>query len=148
MEKLIKIIKPLRIQAMEDDFIASVWRWLITGVEREYLLIDDCEVLLDAETFVAPKNMIFDGASIPRLFWSLVGNPYSGPQRYAAVIHDAAYKRCMACDDAKTPKDTTRSEADKFFRQMLIARGATRLRAWLMWAAVRIFGRKAWRRRL
>ena len=35
-----------------------------------------------------PAGTIVDGASIPRVFWSIVGAPYTGKYRDASVIHD------------------------------------------------------------
>ena len=35
-----------------------------------------------------PAGFISDGASIPDWLWALLGGPYSGPYRDAAVIHD------------------------------------------------------------
>jgi hypothetical protein len=34
----------------------------------------------------APEGFVTDGASIPRVFWSIVGGPFEGPYRSAAVI--------------------------------------------------------------
>lgn len=35
-----------------------------------------------------PENTVVDGASIPRMFWTLVGGPFEGPYRNASVVHD------------------------------------------------------------
>src|SRR5262249_24255682 len=35
-------------------------------------------------TWIAPKDLITDGASIPMPFWSVVGGPFEGPYREAA----------------------------------------------------------------
>lgn len=35
-----------------------------------------------------PEGFLSDGASIPEQLWAVVGGPYSGPYRDAAVIHD------------------------------------------------------------
>ena len=53
--------------------------------------------LLDAFIFddpnkkqwIAPQGLITDGASIPRVLWSVAGSPWTGLYRDAAVIHDA-----------------------------------------------------------
>lgn len=36
----------------------------------------------------ARKGYVVDGASIPRIFWTLVGSPYVGRYRRASVVHD------------------------------------------------------------
>jgi len=38
----------------------------------------------------APTGLITDGASIPTPFWSVIGGPFEGKYREAAVVHDAA----------------------------------------------------------
>jgi hypothetical protein len=43
--------------------------------------------------WLAPKDRDVDGASIPKLVWSLIGSPFSGKYRNASVIHD------IACED-------------------------------------------------
>jgi len=40
--------------------------------------------------WVAPKGTVTDGASIPRIAWTIIGGPFEGIYRDAAVIHDAA----------------------------------------------------------
>ncbi|HUR19812.1 MAG TPA: DUF1353 domain-containing protein [Vicinamibacterales bacterium] len=41
----------------------------------------------------APKGSCVDGASVPRILWTLVGSPFTGKYRDASVIHDVA---CVA----------------------------------------------------
>jgi hypothetical protein len=49
--------------------------------------------------WLAPKDSVIDGASIPRVFWSLIGGPFEGKYRNASVIHDVAcVERKMASD--------------------------------------------------
>jgi len=37
------------------------------------------------------KGFRYDGASIPRLFWRIVGTPFTGRYTAAALVHDALY---------------------------------------------------------
>lgn len=41
-----------------------------------------------AKRWEAQKGYIVDGASIPRIFWTLVGSPFVGRYRRASVVHD------------------------------------------------------------
>ena len=43
------------------------------------------------EVWVAPAGSRVDGASIPRVFWSIIGAPFEGKYRKASVLHDVAY---------------------------------------------------------
>jgi hypothetical protein len=51
----------------------------------------------------APSGTVWDGASIPSIFWSFVGGPHDGPYRDAALIHDVA-----CCEKAKPWKVVAR----------------------------------------
>ena len=39
-------------------------------------------------TWAVPKGAVVDGASIPRVLWSVVGGPWEGQYRAASVVHD------------------------------------------------------------
>jgi len=41
--------------------------------------------------WIAPAGSVVDGASIPRVLWSLMGGPFEGKYRNASVLHDVAY---------------------------------------------------------
>jgi len=40
--------------------------------------------------WIAPIDAEIDGASIPKVFWSVIGGPYEGKYRNASVVHDVA----------------------------------------------------------
>jgi hypothetical protein len=71
-----------------------------------------------------------DGASIPRVFWSIIGAPFTGKYREASVIHD------YYCQ--------TRSRhwkaVHKVFLDGMLARGVDGFKAKLMYLAVYRFG--------
>lgn len=77
-----------------------------------------------------PEGYVFDGASIPRVFWRVIGGPLDGPYRDASVVHD------YLCDHPQVPWRV----AHLIFWEAMRARGVRPLKAWLMWAAVRLFG--------
>jgi len=39
--------------------------------------------------WLAPTDLLTDGATIPTVFWSVIGGPWDGLYREAAVVHDA-----------------------------------------------------------
>ena len=39
--------------------------------------------------WLAPTDLLTDGATIPPIFWSVIGGPWDGLYREAAVVHDA-----------------------------------------------------------
>ncbi len=73
-----------------------------------------------------PAGTETDGASIPPLFWPIIGKPFDGPYRNAAVIHDWY---CMV--RARTWQDTHR-----VFHDAMLTSGVDRIRASTMFMAV------------
>ena len=56
---------------------------------REIRLLEDFSFSDEQEllwTVLAPA--VVDGASIPQLFWSIIGGPFEGKYRDASIIHD------------------------------------------------------------
>ena len=43
---------------------------------------------LDGATFTVPHGYVSDGASIPKLLWSVFGGPFDGAYIRAAILHD------------------------------------------------------------
>ena len=84
----------------------------------------------DASVWEAPSGSLVNGASIPRLLWTLVGSPFTGDYVYASIVHD------VACDTRTRPwRDT-----HYMFYQACLAGGTRPGRAKLMYLAVRNFG--------
>jgi Protein of unknown function (DUF1353)/Bacterial SH3 domain len=77
-----------------------------------------------------PAGTVTDGASIPSALWSLVGAPFSGKYRKAAVIHDHFVRT----------KYRSWSDTHNVFHEAMIDSGVSKSKAMLMWAAVYRFG--------
>ena len=77
-----------------------------------------------------PKGFVTDGASIPEELWSLIGSPFTGKYRVAAVFHDAAYA---------TP-GMVKADADMMLRDAAIELGCEVWRADAIYEGVRIGG--------
>jgi hypothetical protein len=77
-----------------------------------------------------PAKAVVDGASIPRVFWSVVGGPWDGRYREASVIHD------WFCAVRTRPWQQVHRV---FYEAMLTSRVEPRL-ARLMFLAVRYAG--------
>lgn len=78
-----------------------------------------------------------DGASIPRLFQSLL--PTWGRYSRAAVIHDYLYNE-LRPGGTPHPEARDRRSADAVFREAMEVSGVGLITRWVMWAAVRAFG--------
>lgn len=119
-----------------------------------------------------PAGWPFDGASIPRLFWRVVGPPLRATYRRGALLHDAAYKglvRAYPFDPATDIPDirhaldefptlvppvlagrnllpVEREEADDLIAILAEWNGTARWRCLLIRRAVKMFGARAWKR--
>ncbi len=68
----------------EGDVVA---RWSPDGREME-LVEDFAFIDRHNRRWTAPQGSVVNGASIPRVFWSVMGGPFSGEFRAASVVHD------------------------------------------------------------
>lgn len=68
----------------EGDVVAQ---W---GADGRTMTLREGLTYIDSQgrRWLAPAGSVVDGASIPRLFWSVIGGPFEGKYRNASVIHD------------------------------------------------------------
>lgn len=100
-------------------------------------LMADWTATIAGRRVTVPMGFVTDGASIPRFLWRVCGHPFEAPRIYAAIRHDWHYS-------GGDPK-VSRKEADKQYREDLLALGVGRVSAYVEWAAIRIFGRSHFR---
>jgi hypothetical protein len=94
------------------------------------LLADYVYVRQDGSRWMSPKGTRVDGASIPPIFWSLIGGPFEGKYRNASVIHD------HYCDtEERSWRDTHR-----MFYEAMRCNGVAAAQAKIMYYAVYRFG--------
>lgn len=81
-------VQPIRILINEKNIFKRLYKWLKS--RRKWILLEDYYFKInDRITLLIKKGFIFDGASIPRIFWSLL-NPM-GLYFIPALFHDFAY---------------------------------------------------------
>jgi hypothetical protein len=80
-----------------------------------------------------PKGFITDGASIPKICWTIIGHPF-GKYLEAAVIHDYLYYRGLL----------SRKKCDRIFLNDMKKLRIFALQRWAMFRAVRMFGFLGW----
>ena len=100
----------------------------------------------DGETTITvPDGFLFDLSSVPRALWWLVA-PFE-LSIAAPLLHDFLYLHGAAppADSVEPPRRYTRAEADRVFLTIMRLEGVTAWRRLLGYAAVRLFGRRAWR---
>jgi hypothetical protein len=105
-------------------------RW--TG-KQSFDLINYLVYENDTFTITIYPSFDYDGASIPRALWSVIGCPMGELYSRAACLHDALYASRIF--DRKT--------CDKLFHEAMLSDGVSRSLAKQMYLAVRAFGDSA-----
>jgi hypothetical protein len=113
-------------------------QWLDDG-RRMVLLRDFTFVEPNGTTWIATAahkppeegDLTIDGATIPPVFWSIVGGPYEGLYRNASIVHDA---------ECTPPYKHRWQEVHRMFYRASRAGGTSELTAKQMFAAVWHFG--------
>ena len=77
----------------------------------------------------------FDGASVPRALWSVVGSPMTDGYQRAACLHDALY----------ASEYFDRDVCDKLFLEAMESEGVGYFKRYAMYYAVRAFGGQVWK---
>jgi hypothetical protein len=99
-------------------------------------LQDDFSYYNDYIQVTVKSNFTTDGASIPKVFWSVVGNPLENDLLKPSIIHDGLY----------TLMQLPRDKCDKLLKEMLLFNGTSKVKANLVYYAVRIFGGSHWKK--
>ena len=116
--------------AAAGEFKGSVvTRWNDDG--RNMTLLQPFEYIDPKGTrWPVPPGTVLDGASIPKLFWSIIGGPFEGRYRNASVIHD------FFCQVRTRPFPAVH----RVFYDAMLSSGLTDRTSWLMYKAVDQFG--------
>ena len=95
---------------------------------------------------IIPKGFTYDGATIPRPLWSIIGATPDGLHRAATLTHDWLYihngvvDAWNISDGISTRLKLNRKEVDKIFLEQMLLSGVTRKKAKNMHRGVRLFG--------
>ncbi len=86
------------------------------------------------KTIIVPEGYLYDGASIPRFFWRVIGSPFHPRFMCAALPHDRCY----------TTHEFDKAWVDELFFRLLVIHGVSKEKAGLMFRAVEAFGADHW----
>lgn len=95
------------------------------GSTTKYILIEDYTF----KNITVPRGFIFDGATIPKLFWKVHGHPFRPNFVAAALIHDYGLYH----------KDFKRKEVNSLFYELLKLNNVPRWKAKQMYWAVSLY---------
>jgi hypothetical protein len=118
--------------SFSPDVPATTWMTEDGTPDRQMTLLH--EFWFDdpsGKRWITPAGYVTDGTSIPRALWTLVGSPFTGDYRRAAIVHD------KACVDAGGDRRARRA-ADKMFYHACRAGGCSIRDATIMFLGVRI----------
>ena len=103
--------------------------WLSDG--RDMKLLRGLSFIDDANKYwLAKADSVINGASIPKMLWSLIGSPFVGKYRRASVLHDV---HCHI-------KINHWQDVHMMFHEAMLADGVDHGLADLMFQAVYLFG--------
>ncbi len=138
---------PKRIKTKGEDIHIRIWRWMT--VIRKWEVGEDWEYELpDGQRIVIPKGFIFDGASIPRLFWGILSP--TGILLIPGLIHDFGYRYdyIWALNKAgsayRYPEKAGKRYWDTLFSQVGLAVNGMPIFNKIAWIAVATMGGWAW----
>ncbi len=141
------VIRPIPIITKNKNFFVRIFRW-ITSIRKWEIREDWFYTLPDGTDIVVPRGFKFDGASIPRLLWSIL-SPV-GLLLIPALIHDYAYKynKLIAVKANGKRVSFKRSAGrlywDNIFRKVSIEVNGVTLLNCLAWFFLVMFGWIAW----
>jgi len=104
--------------------------WLPNG--RDIRILERIEFIdSNGRLWIVLPHSIVNGASIPKVFWSIIGSPFVGKYRRPSVFHDVyCQSHLRACDDVH-----------KMFLEAMLLDGVSGAKAELMYDAVNKYTR-------
>ena len=103
--------------------------------KQTYLLLEDITVNSLGYQIKLLKGFDFDAASIPQIFWSIIGSPFTGNYTTPAAIHDGLY----------AGEILDRKVCDDIFLDLMKQYKVSYIRRYAMYWAVRLGGGKVWK---
>ena len=143
-------MKPIRIPTKDVNCFKRVWRWFT--VIRKWEITERYYYLHKGVQLVIPAGFIFDGASIPRVFWTILSP--TGLLLIPGLFHDYGYRynylislECyhgVSCEDKRWHEGAGKAFWDKLFREMGEEVNGVHFANWVAWAALGVGGWAAW----
>ncbi len=121
---------------MKQPLLIPIWY----KDSEAYQVFEDYIFVTRGESYIVPKGLVVDGASVPRMLWWF--KPPDGEHRAAALAHDWLY-----LNKGVMPGRTfTRRDCDQVFHDLLLQSGLSDGEASLLFAGVRLGGWVTWRK--
>lgn len=101
---------------------------------EKYELVRDYSQELNGISVTVPRGFVYDGATIPPVFWITAYTPFNPMVMGPALIHDWIYYN----------HQVDRRTADKMLRDLLAINGVSEAKRMGMYQAVRLAGEYYW----
>lgn len=140
------IVRPIQIKTKGLPKYKAIWTWLTS--RRKWEVVEDYYFKFEDIIYKIPNGFIFDGASIPRLFW-IIYSP-TGILFIPSIFHDYGYKYGYYLIEGYFkwpgfhPYFSFKSEIDKTFCRMSEKINGFKIVDLIPYLMVRWFGRWAW----
>lgn len=109
----------------------------LAGIGYQLEVLEEYRIIELGRAIVIPEGFPFDGASVPRLFWTVLASP-AELGVVAPAVHDWLYRT------GGQRGLFTRGEADRIFLRHMKAEGVPWLRRHAAYVAVRVAGGESW----
>lgn len=96
--------------------------------KNKYKLKEPYYFYYEEKVKAIPKGFEFDGASIPRIFWTIVGTPFDPEYVEAALMHDYMLENGFGV-----------TASDRFFKVNLEFAKVNKYKLMVMYGAVRLY---------
>ena len=135
------ILKPIPIPTKEAGIFKRIWIWFSTT--RRWEVVEGYVYNYDGDNLLIPKGFVFDGASIPRLFWAVLSP--TGLLLIPGLFHDYGYRYdYLWCDGQKWNDGAGKAFWDKLFLEIGEEVNGVHFANWIAWSALKIGGWVAW----
>jgi len=106
------------------------------------ITMQSLEVTVQGKIIAVPSDFIYDGASVPRAVWSIVGSPFQPEFEGPEIVHRYLYRTHAIIGGTRI----TRKEADLIFRELLAWNNVGPVHRQIMYRGVRLGGWASWKR--
>lgn len=145
------LLQPIPIKTRGKPWYKAVWIWLTSS--RKFMVFTSWQYTFNqgtdlAYTVMIPRGFVFDGASIPRLFWFVL-SPV-GLLLIPGLLHDYAYKYDrleivnIVKEDWVVTNQFGRAHWDRMFRNVAIEVNGFKWINYIAWLSLVVFGWVAW----
>lgn len=141
------ILRPVPIQTKNCNWFKAIYRWF-TNIRKWEVMETWKYRLKNGKLVYVPKGFVFDGASVPKMFWGILSP--TGLLLVPGLLHDYAYRydylqcnwknKLVPCLEHKGQRYW-----DKMFYEEAVRVNGFKIINWFAWLALRCFGFMAWR---